>query len=305
MVPVRPPVKRFLSGRITRDGMHSARGRRLVAGLARAVKPRFMLPPVGLSIAGGLAAPSLSVPRAAAHAVAVASALYTAHLVDEYVDAHRRGEEAPRLSIPAIAVAGAVSTAVFGLLVAWLWLAAGPRAALLTLPLWVLAALHAPLLDGHPITATIGYPVGVALALGGGAVVQGPLGPGLATVAALLVPTLAGAKISIDRLDVDFDRSIGKRTVPVVVGATRSRYWAAGCHGVAALGLLAAVGIGWLPIVALGGLFGPVGNAVAARWVGEIWSIRLQMAVTYPFTVTLLAAHCLGAGCAGLTILQF
>ncbi|WP_336365242.1 hypothetical protein [Halalkalicoccus salilacus] len=97
-----------------------------IKGLRSVVKPTFMLPAVGTA-AGSLLAPTLDLSIGVMHALAVAAALYIAHLVDEYVDAHVRGEDVPLVSERAIEYAIAVATAVFLTLTARLWLMGGPH----------------------------------------------------------------------------------------------------------------------------------------------------------------------------------
>lgn len=277
-------------------------------GLRSQVKPAFMAPAVGTALAGGLLAPSFAPAPGLVHALAVGAALYVAHLVDEYVDAHVRGEDEPsvpdRRALLAAAASGVACLALLGLL----W-ARGRRAgALAGVPLLALAVLYAPALDRHPVAGTAGYPVGVGLALVGGYAVQtDAVGAGIALstavpppvagVAGVLAVALSAVKVSVDRLDRDFDRRVGKRTVPVVLGGRGARRASAALL-VAAAGLVAGlVGTGVLPAVAL--LAGPI--LVVGAWVGLAESpgraVRVQMALVYPVAAVLLLAGCSATGC--------
>ncbi|MCD2203397.1 UbiA family prenyltransferase [Halobacterium sp. KA-6] len=272
-------------------------------GFIAGVKPTFMLPAVALALAGSALAPDISLPLAVAHAAAVSAALYTAHVVDEYVDAHVRGEHDPVLSATAATSATVASSLAFAVLAAFLW-ANGARAAVLaTLPLWVLAVLHAPVLDKHPVTVTADYPVGVALAFVGGYLAQtGHLAPGVAAVAVVLVVSLSGLKVSIDRLDQAFDRTIDKHTLPVLLGDRASTRVAVAVHVLASVLVAGFVAASVLPTLALGAAAVAIADAVLAVAVAPRWSVRAQMALAYPYTAALLAAQCATTGCVAVEI---
>lgn len=276
-------------------------GSATLRGLAAAVQPTFMLPAVGLSATGAVLAPTVDSSLAATHAVAVGLALYTAHLVDEYVDGHLRGEEDPTLPAWATTYAGVASTTGFFAAVAWLWVE-GPRAAAaLTVPLWVLAVLHAPLLDKHPLTVTADYPFGVGLAFVGGYLAQaGALDGAVLVVAGLLVVSLSARKVSIDRLDRDFDRTIDKRTLPVLLGDRRSALVAAGVHVTVASLTGAAVAVAVLPDLALVAAAVALADAIVVVGAPRRLAVHLQIAMAYPYTVALLAAHCSATRCAAM-----
>lgn len=277
----------------------------MVAGAERAVrvflagvKPTFMLPAVALSLAGSALAPDISLPLAVAHAVAVGAALYTAHVVDEYVDAHLRGEHDPVISATAAKFGAVASSLAFAVLAAFLWVVGARAAVAATLPLWLLAVLHAPALDKHPVTVTADYPVGVALAFLGGYLVQtGDLDPGVVAVAVVLVVSLSGLKVAIDRLDQSFDRTVDKRTLPVLLGDRTSARVAAAVHVLAALLVVGFVAASVLPVFALVAAVVALADAVLAVAVAPRWSIRAQMALAYPFTAALLTAQCANTGC--------
>lgn len=273
-------------------------GRALLA----AVQPTFMLPAVALSAAGSALAPAVSVPLAVVHAMAVGAALYTAHVVDEYVDAHVRGEDDASLSEPVTKYAAAASSVAFAVLAAALW-GAGARAAVAaTAPLWVLAVLHAPVLDSHPVTVTVDYPVGVALAFVGGFLAQvGRLAAGVLAVAVVLAVSLSALKVSIDRLDREFDRTIDKRTLPVLLGDRRSAVVAAVIHVLVAVLVVAFAVASALPRAAVVAAAVPVADAVIAASASRRVAVRLQMALAYPFTAALLAAQCAASDCAAVS----
>jgi len=213
-----------------------------IRALASQVHPVFMLPPIAASwfgaVLGGLASPTLG----AVHSIAIFAAVYTAHVKDGYVDFHVRDEDDDHpLTAIGCRVALAGATALFAAALAVLWVAVDPIAALLTLPGWVIGYHHAPQLDTNPVTATGGYPTGIALAIVGGAYVQ-TVTVGVVTVAFALVflLVLSGVKVVDDAQDYDYDRSIDKRTVAVVVGPRAARRVA---YSLMALGLTVVVAL--------------------------------------------------------------
>ena len=279
--------------------MNTNVGRRELAGLLSTVKPTFMLPAVGLAVAGAALAPAVALSVALVHAAAVATALYTAHVVDEYVDAHVRGEDPAVLSAGACTYAAAGSTVAFFALLVVLWVAGARAGAVATLPLWLLAILHAPALDRHPVTVTVDYPVGVALAFLAGYLAQtGGLSIGVLAVVVSLAVSLSGLKVAIDRLDRDFDATIGKRTLPVLLGDRQGVRVAAGVHVVTAAVVGGFVGASILSPLALVAAFVSLADAVVVCSLSPRSSVRVQMALAYPFTGALLAAQCVATDCA-------
>ncbi|WP_233255120.1 lycopene cyclase [Halopenitus persicus] len=219
-----------------------------VGALASQVHPVFMLPPIAASWFGAIVAGAPSIPAGAVHALAAFFAVYTAHVKDGYVDFHLRGEDDDHPMTAGgcrIALLGA-SLGFLGCLVG-VWILAGPVAAALTLPMWIIGYLHAPQLDTTPIGATMGYPTGIAVAMVGGSVVQAgtaastvPVGiegagapPTILAFAAVFLVVLTGVKVVDDESDHDYDASIDKRTVAVLVGPARARQIA---YGLFALG---------------------------------------------------------------------
>ncbi|MFB6089589.1 MAG: lycopene cyclase domain-containing protein [Halobellus sp.] len=196
-----------------------------IGALASQVHPVFMLPPLAASAFGSILAGSIAPAPLALHALAAFFAVYTAHVKDGYVDFYLRDEDDDhpmtrsgcRLALAGATLGFAAATVAMGAVV-------GVGAALVTVPLWFLGFLHAPQFDTNPITTTLGYPLGIALCIVGGHFVQvGRLGVRPLGFAAVFLITLAGVKIIDDSKDYAYDRSIGKRTVAVVLGRDRAR----------------------------------------------------------------------------------
>jgi len=229
--------------------------------LASQIHPVFMLPPLAASLFGAVLAGRL-VPASLVHVTAIFLAVYTAHVKDGYVDFYRRGEDDDHpMSERGCRLALVASALLFAACLAALWALAGAGAALVTLPTWFIGFLHAPQLDTNPVTATAGYPLGIALAIvGGHYVVAG--GPAAATVAfaAVFLVVLSGVKVIDDATDYDYDRSIEKRTVAVVLGRAGARRLAYALMGA---GLLAVV------LFSVDGLFPPA-SPVAAVAFGAV-----------------------------------
>jgi len=219
-------------------GRHGTGSVAVARAYASQIHPVFMLPPVAASLAGaslpfapgpggggtaGLAAFGPWV--ATQHAGAIVAAVYTAHVKDGYVDFHRRGEDQDHpLTVSGCRVGLVLATVLFLACLAGLWLESGALVVALTAPAWALGYLHAPHLDTNPIGATLGYPVGIVLAVVGAAAAQTGTVEGLAlAVAGVLFLALTGIKILDDAQDRHYDQSIGKRTVAVVAGLARAR----------------------------------------------------------------------------------
>lgn len=252
--------------------------RSTVDALASQIHPVFMLPPVAVSVFGSVLAGEFALPLAALHATAIFFAVYTAHVKDGYVDFHVRDEDDDHpLTVFGcrLALAGA-SVGFFGCLFI-LWAVVGPGAVLITLPCWLIAYHHAPQLDMNPITATTGYPLGIALALVGGYYVQTQT---LAAVplafAAVFLLLLSGIKTIDDAKDYEYDRSISKRTVAVVLGRERARTAA---FGLMVSALLLVVGL------AASDVF-PPGSAVAALAFAAVAAVASR--TTDPSLATML-----------------
>ena len=251
--------------------------RSLGRALLSQVHPVFMLPPLASSAFGAIMAPDVGVGVAVVHLIAVFLAVYTAHVKDGYVDFHRRGEDDDHPLSVAGCRAALVGAAVgFAACLAVLWALAGPTAALVTLPLWVIGYLHAPQLDTHPVTTTVGYPLGIALALLGGFYVQAlSLAATPLAFAAVFFVLLAGVKIVDDIDDYRYDRSIGKRSVAVALGRERARTLAHFLLGVALVAVL------WFSV---DGLFPPSAPIAALA----LAAVALVARTTAPTLATML-----------------
>ncbi|MDS0300686.1 UbiA family prenyltransferase [Halogeometricum sp. S1BR25-6] len=266
--------------------------------LATQVKPPFMAPAVGTALFGALLAPSVSPVALCLHVVCVASALYVAHLRDEFVDAHVRGEDDPRVAASLLRPAITVTAFVSLVACAALSVVAGPLAAAFALLPLLLGYVHASHLDARTVAGSLDYPVAVGLVLAGGYVAQtGRVPPWLAWPSLSFVALLTGANVSLDRLDRSFDRRIGKRTVPVVLGDARAARVAAGFVALSGVVVLAAVASGALPLPAAVAAAFPFAAAVLCVRAPPERAVRVQMVAAYPFAATLYAATCFGVTC--------
>jgi len=261
--------------------------------LASQVHPIFMLPPLATSLFGGLLAAGVDLRVSGLHALAMFFAVYTAHVKDGYVDFHVRGEDDDH-PLTVGGCQGALVSAALGFLacLAGLWWLVGPGAALVTLPTWVIGYTHAPQLDLNPVGATMGYPVGIALALLGGYYAQATaFSPRVLALAAVFLVLLTGIKIIDDEKDYDYDRSIDKRTVAVVLGPRGARRLALSLL-VLAMGSVAALAVllPGVPPTAAGAavVFGAV-LAVAYRAESTL-ATMLLIRGSYLFLAVLVAA---------------
>ena len=265
-----------------------------LGALASQVHPVFMLPPLAASAFGAVLAGRFVAGLAAGHLFVVFCALYTAHVKDGYVDFHLRGEDADHpLTARGCRVALALATLGFAAGTAVLGVVVDGVAALLCLPGWVVGYLHAPQLDTHPVTATVGYPAGIGFALVGGYYVQAQaVSVTVLAFAAVFVTILAGIKVIDDATDYAYDRSIDKRTVAVVVGRRRARAVAYGLMTAGLVGVLAFAAGGVFPPSSVGavGAFGVV--AAVARRAGDDDRLATMLLVraSYLFLAVLVIA---------------
>jgi 1,4-dihydroxy-2-naphthoate octaprenyltransferase len=262
--------------------------------LASQIHPVFMLPPIASSAFGGLlaVAAGFDVRLGALHAVAVFAGLYTAHVKDGYVDFHERGEDDDHpLTERGCRVAMVGSTVLFFLATATLGLLVDVYAALLCLPGWLIAYHHAPQMDVNPVTATTGYPAGIALALLGGYYVQATaLSAVVVAFAVVFLTILSGIKVIDDAQDYEYDRSIDKRTVAVAVGRGRARQVAYGlmASGLVAVAAFAAVAVFPPSSVLAAAAFALV--AVTTRRADPELSTMLLIRGSYVFLALLIVA---------------
>ncbi|WP_290816154.1 UbiA family prenyltransferase [Halovivax sp.] len=256
------------------------------------VHPVFMLPPLAASIFGGILTGTVAPVEAGAHVVAIFAAVYTAHVQDGYVDFHVRGEDDDHpLTVTGCRLGLVGSTVLFALACTVVFMRVDAVAVALTLPTWLIAYFHAPRLDVHPIGATAGYPVGIGLAILGGYYVQaGSIGTLALAFAAVFVVLLSGIKVIDDAQDYDYDRSIRKRTVAVVLGPKRAHDVAFGLLAVALVGVIGFAVYGAFPpgsvlaVVAFGAV------AVVARRAPPTLATMLLIRGSYVFLAVLVAA---------------
>jgi len=217
--------------------------------LASQVHPVFMLPPLATSAFGAVLAGSLDTTLLVCHLLAVFFGLYTAHVKDGYVDFHLRGEDDDHpMTARGCRLALAGATVGFVVALGAIVALTDPFAAVLVAPGWLIGYLHAPQLDTNPVTATGGYPTGIALALLGGYYVQaGSLSTLVVALSGVFLVTLAGVKVVDDSKDYEYDRSIEKRTVAVVLGPARARSFAYLLMGVGMFAVLTMAVEGVLP----------------------------------------------------------
>jgi 4-hydroxybenzoate polyprenyltransferase len=269
-------------------------GGRLAAlrALASQVHPVFMLPPLATSWLGAVLAGSFSVGLGTLHMTAAFFALYTAHVTDGYVDFHLRGEDDDHpLTARGCRLARAGATLGFGVCTLALGVLVDPVAGLLTLPGLLVGLGHAPQLDTNPVGATAGYPAGIALALVGGYYVQArTVSATVAALAGVFLVVLSGIKVVDDATDYEYDRSIGKRTVAVVLGRERARLAAYGLMstGMVAVLVLAVVLPGIPPTAGFAAVaFGAV--ALVARRAEPELATMLLIRGSYLFLAVLVA----------------
>ena len=263
-----------------------------VAALASQVHPVFMLPPLAASGFGAVLAGRFSLGVAVVHLAAMFFAVYTAHVKDGLVDFHVRGEDDDHpLTERGCVLAIRAASAAFIACAAVLWWLIGVGAFALVAAPWLVAYHHAPQLDTNPVTTTTGYPLGIALSLLGGYHVQtGALAVRPLAFAAVLLVLLAGVKVVDDSQDYDYDRSIGKHTVAVVLGEVAARRVAFALMGAAMVSVVAFVALAVFPpsAVAAVGAFGAVA-AFAAR-ADPVIATMLLVRGCYVFLAVLVAA---------------
>ncbi|QLD88599.1 UbiA family prenyltransferase [Natronomonas salina] len=266
--------------------------------LVSQVHPVFMLPPLAASAFGAVLAGRVDPTLLVLHLVAAFAGLYTAHVKDGYVDFYGRGEDDDHpLTADGCRLALAGASALFFACLAAIGLLVDVWAALLTLPGWIIGYLHAPQLDLNAVGATAGYPAGIAFALLGGHYVQATaLGADVVAFALVFFVVLCGIKVVDDATDYEYDRSIGKRTVAVVLGPDAARRFAYGlmAAGMAVVLVLAAVGVFPPASVAAPLVFGVV--AAFAWRAGEDAGLATKLLIrgSYLFLAVLVAAVWIG-----------
>lgn len=209
-----------------------------VRALASQVHPVFMIPALLSSIFGGFLTGQIASLPATLHLVAVFTGLYIAHVKDGYVDFYLRSEdESHPLTKSGCTTSIVVSSLVFASATVAIAFVVDIFAALITVPGWIIGYYHAPQLDMNSVTVTVAYPLGIALAFLGGYYVQASAITAVALAYGLLFfLILTGMKIIDDASDYEYDRSIDKPTLAVVLGLATAHHLAYGVM-IAALAL--------------------------------------------------------------------
>lgn len=195
-----------------------------VRALLSQVHPVFMLPPLAASSFGALVVGTVRLNVLFVHVLAIFFAVYTAHIKDGFVDFYRRGEDDSHpMTSRGCRLALVGSCLGFAACLVYLGSRVGVGAAALTAPTLLLGYFHAPQLDINPVTVTTGYPLGIALAILGGFYAQAEtLSLPIVAFASVFLIVLSGVKVVDDAQDYDYDSSIEKRTVAVVLGRGRA-----------------------------------------------------------------------------------
>ncbi|WP_408958374.1 UbiA family prenyltransferase [Natrinema sp. 74] len=256
------------------------------------VHPVFMTPPLAASLFGAILAGNIDPSVAAVHVIAIFAAVYTAHVKDGYVDFHVRGEDDDHpLTATGCRVALALSTGTFALCCIALGILVGPFAVVLVLPTWLIAYCHAPQLDMNPVTATTGYPLGIALSVVGGYYVQAvTLTAAPIAFALVFLLLLSGIKVIDDAQDYAYDRSIEKRTVAVTVGPDRAYGVAYGLITLALIAVAALVFAHVFPVTSLLAAVAFAAVALVARRADPELATMLLIRGSYVFLAVLVAA---------------
>ncbi len=205
------------------------------------IHPVFMLPPIASAAFGAILAGIVAPGVGLLHMTAIFGAMYTAHLKDSYIDFHVRGEDddCPLTARGCWVGIGFATIVTFASLLG-LFFFVDAWAVALTLPCWLIGYLHAPQLDTNPLTTTIGYPTGIALAILGGYYVQvQTLTLEVIAIAGIFLFLLSGVKIVDDLQDYRWDRTNGKRTVGVVFGVEKAQDTAIGLMAAALVSVIA------------------------------------------------------------------
>lgn len=217
-------------------------------------------------------------------------AVYTAHVKDGYVDFYYRDEDDDHpLTEWGCRIALIGATIGFVCCLAVLWVIVGIEAVLITLPTWFIGYLHAPQLDMNLVGATLGYPAGISLSIIGGYYVQaGSLSMDALAFAFVFLVVISGIKIIDDAIDYEYDRSISKQTVAVVLGRRRARRTA---YGLLIFGLIAVCGFALATVFPPGTVLATIPFAVVvylARQAGPEFATMLLIRGSYLFLAVLI-----------------
>jgi lycopene cyclase domain-containing protein len=211
-----------------------------VRAYASQVHPVFMLPPIAAAWFGAALAREFALLPVVLVSIGTFCAVYTAHVKDGYVDFHVRGEDDDHPLTPVgCRLALAAAAVVFVASLVALWVVVDPVSALVLAPTWAIGYLHAPTLDTNPLGATLGYPVGIAVVIVASNHAQtAAFGADALAFAVVFLLVLTGVKVIDDLTDVEYDASIDKHTVGVLLGPARARRLA---YGLMAAGMLAVL----------------------------------------------------------------
>jgi 1,4-dihydroxy-2-naphthoate octaprenyltransferase len=158
--------------------------------------------------------------------------LYTAHLNDTRIDLFERGDRTEvdlplvfrdssgfldERSYPPLIAAACAACALLGAPAA---AQGGPPVAVLLAGALALALTYSAALDKTFVGVSFGYPLGVAAVFAAAYLTaHGPVDLRLALILIPLVIALIGTKVRSDAIDRADDGAIGKRTLPVLLGA--------------------------------------------------------------------------------------
>jgi lycopene cyclase domain-containing protein len=211
-----------------------------VRAYASQVHPVFMLPPIAAAWFGAALAREFALLPVVLVSIGTFCAVYTAHVKDGYVDFHVRGEDDDHPLTPAgCRVALAAAAVVFLASLVALSVLVDPVSALVLAPTWLIGYLHAPTLDTNPLGATLGYPGGIALVIVASHHAQtGAFGADALAFAVVFLLVLTGVKVIDDLTDVEYDASIDKHTVGVLLGDAGARRLAYGLMTAGMTGVL-------------------------------------------------------------------
>ncbi|HEX9708383.1 MAG TPA: UbiA family prenyltransferase [Candidatus Thermoplasmatota archaeon] len=222
-------------------------------------------------------------------AASVFFGLYTAHLMDTYVDVVKRHDMTPDsfpllfrdssgLLPPRAYPAGmAVSAGLCAACAAVPVAEGGPAVALSLASGLALALSYAPLLDRRLLGVSLAYPAGALAAFTAGyALSAGAVDLRWSLLGLPVFVALVGTKVRSDVIDLADDARIGKRTVAVAFG---ERAALVGGYGLAFAGVAAAAALPWVagvpPLLALP----PAGAAAAMAATARMDAFRGSMAM--------------------------
>jgi len=263
-----------------------------VRAYASQVHPVFMLPPIAAAWFGAALAREFALLPVVVVSVGTFCAVYTAHVKDGYVDFHVRGEDDDHPLTPVgCRLALAAAAILFLASLVALWVLVDPVSALVLAPTWLIGYLHAPTLDTNPLGATLGYPVGIALVIVASHRAQtGAFGADALAFAVVFLLVLTGVKVIDDLTDVEYDASIEKDTVGVLLGEARARRVA---YGLMATGMFAVLAFALDGVIPASAPLAIPAFAVVAAYAARAppdLATKLLVRGAYVFLAVLVAA---------------